>query len=301
MKRIMAFVIISLCLFSCGLPICASARTIRKVDGSDWGLTLLAEDVTPVGMTLVMVQSGGNVLGELEYGHEFYLEVYSNDNWESVPYITTSVGWTMEAFLLNQNSISKENINWERLYGELSPGRYRFCREYMDFRGADGYDYGTLYAEFTLTDLNTDQAEEEDVYRVVGNGDCLGNWDPAFDGCVLIEAAPKEYVGYLRDVPAGNYEIKITKNGSWEECWGDPLESDENYCFTVVQQQDVFVKFRIRDGQGTIHLSGDSLPPPADIPVTEEPNADTGDVSLMPVVVFLLLAASGLVLRRKTI
>jgi hypothetical protein len=134
----------------------------------------------------------------------------------------------------------------------------------MDFRGDDGYDYGTLYAEFTLTDLNTDQAEDEDVYRVVGNADFLGNWDPAFEGCVLIEAAPKEYVGYLRDVPAGNYEIKITKNGSWEECWGDPLESDGNYCFTVVQQQDVFVKFRIRDGQGTIHLSGGRITPPLD-------------------------------------
>lgn len=115
------------------------------------GITLSVENVTSTGLTLVCIQSGGEPTGSLQTGSEFKLEVLENGEWMAVPYLNDNIAWTAIAHLIPmEDSISWE-INWERLYGELSEGTYRIKKNIMDFRGTGDYDEEDFYVEFTIS------------------------------------------------------------------------------------------------------------------------------------------------------
>lgn len=58
-------------------------------------------------------------------------------------------------------------------------------------------------------------------YRVVGNADWLGNWDPAFEDRRMYNIGEGHYRRNFADVSPGFYEIKITKDGKWDNAYGD--------------------------------------------------------------------------------
>ena len=116
----------------------------------DWGIVLSAKDVTPVGMTLVISQSGGEVSGQLEYGEAFALETLADGAWEAVPYAVPgdSVAWQAIAYLLPPDKESEMEISWEYLYGSLPAGNYRLSKEFTDFR-----ESGTMTPRLTRSSL----------------------------------------------------------------------------------------------------------------------------------------------------
>jgi len=56
----------------------------------------------------------------------------------------------MEAWIIPMNDSVEWNVDWEWLYGQLSPGTYRIVKEIMNFRGTGDYDKAEYYAEFTI-------------------------------------------------------------------------------------------------------------------------------------------------------
>ena len=117
---------------------------------SEWGLTFTVRDATPTGATLVWEQSGGSPTGELETGSDFFLERLEDGEWEAVPYIDPNVAWTAEGYLVPMGETVEKAVNWEWIYGELSAGEYRVCKDFMDFRETADYDTKTLRAPFVL-------------------------------------------------------------------------------------------------------------------------------------------------------
>ena len=116
-----------------------------------WGITLYADDVTPKGMTLKIVQFGGNPSGTLEYGAAYTLETTVDDEWQPVETTTGEpLVWNMLAYSVKMNDISEININWEYGYGELNPGFYRLKKEFDDFRAPGDYDTETYEVYFTI-------------------------------------------------------------------------------------------------------------------------------------------------------
>ena len=128
----------------------------------------------------------------------------------------------------------------------------RYYREYPD-----GYTIDTIefyYPEFLGYGGNTPPYPA--VYRVVGNADWMGNWDPANDAGRM-EPVFDGYEATFLNVQPGDYELKITKNGSWTDSWG---ENGMNYCFTVAQPCDVTVTFKLIDDiVGIISVSGNGV------------------------------------------
>ena len=120
----------------------------------DWGITLEAEDITPGGLTIRCTQSGGNPTGELNTGSWYIVENWTQENgWKEVDYvIKDNIGWTMEAWLIPENSTSKWEVDWEWLYGKLPVGKYRIGKEIMDFREPGDYDKAIYYAEFEISE-----------------------------------------------------------------------------------------------------------------------------------------------------
>lgn len=121
---------------------------------SNWGVTLIAKDVTPEGMTLVCTQSGGSPTGELSTGTYYVLEQEVQGVWCIVEYAENMRGkevcWDAVAWIIPMNDTVEWEVDWEWLYGSLEPGHYRIGKEIMDFRGTGDYDKEMYYAEFAI-------------------------------------------------------------------------------------------------------------------------------------------------------
>lgn len=117
----------------------------------DLGITLRAEDVTPAGMTLVCSQKGGEVTGELLTGSWYQLEKAGDGGWVPLEYIVEGDAvWDSVGIMVPMDDTAKWPVDWTWLYGEIPPGEYRLCKEFLDLREPGDYGRTLGYAEFTL-------------------------------------------------------------------------------------------------------------------------------------------------------
>lgn len=302
-----------------------------EVEEPDWGLTLMADEITPTGMTVVMVQSGGNCDGDLEYGSAYHLEWLTEAGWERVPYLKDEVYWTMEAYGVPPESINRMKKDWEWLYGELPVGHYRYVKNFMDFRASGDYDEADFYAEFVITDAHDcvsgdgdflcdiclgiashecldsngetkcdicgKKTSDRDVFYVIGDGDWLGNWAMGSNLGLMTQIEPGVYQAIFRDVPPGSYDIQVAKNCNWLECWGG---DGEFFSFTVDRQMDITISFTLKDEKGVISVLGPTVDGLEEVEDQEE-SADTGDLNFcLPIVLLLCCSAAlGLLLNKR--
>lgn len=129
-----------------------------------WGVKLTAKNITPSGLTIVCEQQDGEPTGELNTGSYYGLEVLRDGEWVAVEMLPLEgeLAWTSEAWMIPTNEKTEWNVDWTRLYGELSADCYRISKSVMDFRGTGDYDTKTYYACFDLVDTaDTDQVAYE--------------------------------------------------------------------------------------------------------------------------------------------
>ena len=118
-----------------------------------WGITLSAENITPVGLTIKCTQSAGEPTGELQTGSWYIIENWTKENgWKEMPYVIEGVGWTSEAWIIPINDTCEWEVNWEWLYGTLPKGKYRIGKQIDDFRDSGNYDTSTYHVEFEITE-----------------------------------------------------------------------------------------------------------------------------------------------------
>ena len=60
------------------------------------------------------------------FGREYRLQILTGKNWYD---ISVSQDFTMEQLYLDPGGVFTEQIGWEKAYGNLPSGTYRFCRE----------------------------------------------------------------------------------------------------------------------------------------------------------------------------
>jgi len=151
MKKWFVMLLALVLLLPAGCGNVAGKSSQSEAQQDEWGITLSAEDVTPIGMTLVCTQSGGKFKGELQTGTPFFLERFVEGEWlpvSSKP--EEEVAWTMIALGIQPNNTTKWKVDWEFLYGYLEPGTYRMAKEIMDFRSPGKYTEKTYYVEFAI-------------------------------------------------------------------------------------------------------------------------------------------------------
>ncbi len=117
----------------------------------DWGISLSTQEETSTGIVILCTQTGGNPTGELQTGGYYILETLQDGVWKEAPCFA-EVAWTQEAWVILPGSTAKWEVDWDWLYGELSPGSYRIGKNFMDFRDTGNYDSKMFYAEFAIVD-----------------------------------------------------------------------------------------------------------------------------------------------------
>lgn len=126
-------------------------KTIHNTISKDkWGLALYTDSVTKTGMTIRFEQFGGNSTGELQTGAWYKLETTVNDEWQDVKANVDNAVWNSIAYGIKKNDITELEVNWEFLYGEITPGYYRLSKKIMDFRAAGDYDEEIYQVYFSI-------------------------------------------------------------------------------------------------------------------------------------------------------
>lgn len=152
MKRGAAALAAVVCLTGCGIRGGQEMENGKQVYAlfeieDPMGLSLEIRDVTPTGLTMQFAREGGNPAGELEYGKEYWLERLEDGRWAR---LEGSMVWEDVALLIGENGGKAEEVNWEKYYGTLPEGKYRFCKEVTDYREAGDYDTYVYKAEFEI-------------------------------------------------------------------------------------------------------------------------------------------------------
>ena len=136
---------------------------------------------------------------------------------------------------------------------------------------------------------NTENVSGE--YRVVGDADWLGAWDAANSVGLMTAGENGVYEITFTNVAVGNYQFKITKDGSWDTNWGKNGPGGDNIELNVTVAGDVTVRFNAS-------VSGISYKTAASddfVEVWSEKSSGTGDLSVVGVCVAMLAASAGLV------
>ena len=163
---VVAVVFVSVCLLTS-----PEGQENEPPEEVSWNLEMKVTDVTPSGARVEFIQSGpfwGYDRAELKFGTYYSLEKWTGENWEPVEiqYQENDIGWTTQAFLINRNDTTSQQVNWAWLYGELPPGRYMIGKSVDLFRGTGDSEIKMFWAEFTIeepepTAWSPDMTEEE--------------------------------------------------------------------------------------------------------------------------------------------
>ena len=97
--------------------------------------------ITDSGLTLVIKN---NTEYSIEYGEEYYLEKYENNEWVKVPYKNDNFGFNA----IGYNATNEERefkLNWEFMYGKLSKGQYRIVKSF-NFEKDNKYQLSTEFS-----------------------------------------------------------------------------------------------------------------------------------------------------------
>lgn len=124
-------------------------------------------------------------------------------------------------------------------------------------------------------------------YRVTGNAEWLGNWAADFEGGIMSDLGNGSYQIVFPGVAAGDYELKVTKGGTWDENWGVGGMNGENVKFSAVDGQTVTVTFNSATGAINVTVTGG------------EANPELGDYSVAALVVAMMAATAGAVVLAK--
>lgn len=100
-----------------------SLKETAEAPGAGWAPTLVVEEATTIGATIVFRQSAEAVDGVPVTSNKYFLQAYENGQWTDVPILAGNPTWSGEAFAIS--AAPREKLNWQWLYGILPEGRYR--------------------------------------------------------------------------------------------------------------------------------------------------------------------------------
>ena len=105
---------------------------IPESENDEIAVIMEVTDVTVSGLRVHLRKYDKRDNGELICGEGYSLQVLNGDTWDNVPTIIDDWAFTYEGFIIPDDGETVMDINWEWLYGKLSPGTYRITKSVID-------------------------------------------------------------------------------------------------------------------------------------------------------------------------
>ena len=116
-------VLVSACIV--GLLVgCSKGSNYKPVQVENVSISI--EDVSSTGGIVIIKDTNEE---PYTYGEWYKIEKNSNGKWIEVDTVISDYGFNEIAYLTNEDGEVRFAIDWQWLYGELSPGNYRLLKE----------------------------------------------------------------------------------------------------------------------------------------------------------------------------
>lgn len=149
MKKRMIAVLILCLLVLAGCRATLETGPVPEEASIDWGITMMVENATPTGGTLVCTQTGGTATGELACGLSYLLQGLTEDGWRPVKKIK-SFDIPAIACLLNDRTQTFK-LDWAAEYRKLPAGTYRVGKDVTTRSTSGEWEKQYFYSEpFTI-------------------------------------------------------------------------------------------------------------------------------------------------------
>lgn len=123
MKKLLMLVLVSACIV--GLLVgCTKGSNYKPVQVENVSISI--EDVSSTGGIVIIKDTNEE---PYTYGEWYKIEKNSNGKWIEVDTVISDYGFNEIAYLTNEDGEVRFAIDWQWLYGELSPGNYRLLKE----------------------------------------------------------------------------------------------------------------------------------------------------------------------------
>ena len=127
---------------------------------SFYGVSLMIEEVTPNGATVVFTGEGEKPEGRLMGGNDYWLQVESDGQWTDVTKVPEP-SFTTNAYDID--NVRRHKIDWQWRYGTLPSGHYRIGKSVTYQEGSKPLENATVWAEFMLDN------DTADAYAILAN------------------------------------------------------------------------------------------------------------------------------------
>ena len=119
-----------------------------------WQMELKAENATPIGLTMVCAEWGGEAhSGVLTTDDSYWLEIWNGSGYEIYLPEKTPSALGDEA-TIQKNAIHSWAIGWEECYGALAPGHYRLGKNFEHISDSGHSQNLVGYVKFRVLDEN---------------------------------------------------------------------------------------------------------------------------------------------------
>lgn len=201
--------------------------TVREAGGDDWNTGYTGYDFRPISQNVYLLDKTFQAAGTYEY--KYYNR--SAGSWQ-----TGDSNKTITIDSAGQRVIF--------LYDRVSGNIYDSVNDYNIIAGILGFP---LSGETELLpDTFTAQPGGNSVWRVTGSLSDYDNWNISNTNTVMSHLTG-EYYAKSFVLPAGTYEFKFTKNGSWDNAIGSDGINNNAQNFTMTLTEKSKVNFYLND------------------------------------------------------
>ena len=111
------------------------------------GVTMTLLDVTPTSAKIGILNTTDL---RIQFGDDYNLQVYAEDDWKDVPYLIDNWAFNAIAYMALKDQQAEWDVDWTVFHGELEPGKYRIVKAVMDFRGTGDWSEHHFSVEFEI-------------------------------------------------------------------------------------------------------------------------------------------------------
>lgn len=104
-------------------------------------MTIKEGTLNDTGVTIVITDTNTD---KHTFDEEYRIDKKVNDEWQEVNRIDNNFAFEDLAWIAGDDDTITNNVNWEKLYGKLEPGKYRMVKK------VDGKMFSAIQVEFEI-------------------------------------------------------------------------------------------------------------------------------------------------------